>query len=88
MSIDVPDSDCCIEARVEVVFSNIHGPDDDISPRGMGVRFLNITSKDRQIIAKEILQHLQSGMEDIDSRKLQTLETLIIDPDETGTEVA
>ncbi len=88
VSIDVPDSDCCIEARVEVVFSNIHGPDDDISPRGMGVRFLNITSKDRQIIAKEILQHLQSGMEDIDSRKLQTLETLIIDPDETGTEVA
>jgi len=42
LTIDVPDSDWLIEAKAEVVFSNIYGPDDDISPRGMGVRFLTI----------------------------------------------
>jgi hypothetical protein len=66
MTIDVPNSDSYIEAKAEVVFSNIHGPDDAISPRGMGVRFLQISGKDRQIIAKEILQQLQSGEVRID----------------------
>ena len=33
--LKVPDTDSPIEAEVEVVFSNIYGPDDDISPRGM-----------------------------------------------------
>jgi len=84
MTIDVPNSDSSIEAKVEVVFSNIHGPDDAISPRGMGVRFLKISSQDRQIIAKEVLQHLQSGEVKLDSRKLQLLETLIIDPNGNG----
>lgn len=88
MIIDVPNSDSSIEAQVEVVFSNIHGPDDAISPRGMGVRFLKISSQDRQIIAKEILQHLQSGKVKLDSRKLQLLETLIIDRNGNGRAVA
>ena len=88
MTIDVPNSDSSIEAQVEVVFSNIHGPDDAISPRGMGVRFLKISSQDRQIIAKEILQHLQSGKVKLDSRKLQLLETLIIDRNGNGRAVA
>jgi hypothetical protein len=87
MTIDVPNSDSYIEAKAEVVFSNIHGPDDAISPRGMGVRFLQISGKDRQIIAKEILQQLQSGEVRIDLGKLETLQTLIVDPNETGTEV-
>jgi hypothetical protein len=80
MTIDVPDSDSSIKATVEVVFSNIYGPDDAISPRGMGVRFLKISSQGRQIIAKEILQHLQSDKAQLDSKKLQRLETLIIEP--------
>ena len=80
VTIDVPDSDSSIQATVEVVFSNIYGPDDAISPRGMGVRFLKISSQGRQIIAKEILHHLRSDKAKIDSVKLQRLETLIIDP--------
>jgi hypothetical protein len=80
VTIDVPNSDSSIQATVEVVFSNIYGPDDAISPRGMGVRFLKISSQSRQIIAKEIIQHLRSDKAEIDSRKLQCLETLIIDP--------
>jgi len=80
VTIDVPNSDSSIQATVEVVFSNIYGPDDAISPRGMGVRFLKISSQSRQIIAKEILHHLRSDKAKIDSVKLQRLETLIIDP--------
>jgi len=80
VTIDVPNSDSSIQATVEVVFSNIYGPDDAISPRGMGVRFLKISSQSRQIIAREIIQHLRSDKAEIDSRKLQCLETLIIDP--------
>ena len=84
VTIDVPNSDSSIQATVEVVFSNIYGPDDAISPRGMGVRFLKISSQDRQIIAREILQHLRSERKKIDSRTLQRLETLIIDPNGNG----
>ena len=80
VTIDVPNSDSSIQATVEVVFSNIYGPDDAISPRGMGVRFLKISGQSRQIIAKEILQHLRSDKAKIDSKTLQRLETLIIDP--------
>ena len=83
MTIDLPNSEWFIEATAEVVFSNIYGPDDKISPRGMGVRFLNITSKDRKIIAKEVLQHLQADKVEIEQWKLQNLQTLIIDENET-----
>jgi hypothetical protein len=79
MTIDVPNADWLIEAKAEVVFSNIYGPDDKISPRGMGVRFLTIASKDRQIIAKEVLQHLQAGKVEIAPWRLKSLQTLIID---------
>jgi hypothetical protein len=80
MTLQVPNSDDSIQAEVEVVFSNIYGPDDHISPRGMGVRFLEISSEDRKIIAKAVLQQLHSDKVEIDPRRLQTLQTLTIDP--------
>jgi hypothetical protein len=88
MILQVPNSDDSIEAEVEVVFSNIYGPDDHISPRGMGVRFLEISSEDRKIIAQAVLHQLQSDKVEIDPRRLQTLRTLTIDPNEIGSEVA
>jgi len=88
MTIDVPNSDWLIEAEAEVVFSNIYGPDDNISPRGMGVRFLTIGSKDRQIIAKEVLQHLQTDKVEIEPWKLKSLQTLIIDKNDINPQPA
>jgi hypothetical protein len=85
MTLQVPNSDNTIEAEVEVVFSNIYGPDDHISPRGMGVRFLEISSEDRKIIAKAVLQQLHSDKVEIDPKRLQTLQTLTIDPNEIGS---
>ncbi len=86
MTINVPDSDRSIKARAEVVFSNIYGPDDQISPRGMIVRFLEISGDDRKIIAKEAFEHLKS--KEMDPRKLEALQTIIIDQDEVGSKAA
>ena len=88
MTLQVPNSDDSIEVQVEVVLSNIYGPDDDISPRGMIVRFLEISSEDRKIMAKAILQQLQSDNEEIDSKQLKALKTLTIDPKEIGPKPA
>ena len=81
ITIDVPNSDGPLEALVEVIFSNIYGPDDDITPRGMEVRFINISSKDRQVIATEVLKHLQ--LEEMDARALEGLQTIAIDEERT-----
>ena len=72
-----------LKVKAEVIWSNIYGPDDEINPRGMGVRFLNISSDDRKVIAKEILQHLKPD-EGIDGNQLKTLKTLTINPKDIG----
>jgi hypothetical protein len=88
MILQVPNSDDSIEVQVEVVLSNIYGPDDEISPRGMIVRFLDLADGDRRIIAKAIFKHLESDKETVDPKKLQTLQSLTLDPNETGSEAA
>ena len=82
MVITSPDHE--IEAKAEVIWSNIYGPDDDITPRGMGVRFLKISGKDRRAIAKAALEHLRS--KEVDPGALEAFQTLIIDPDEASKE--
>ena len=82
MVITAPDQ--AIEARAEVIWSNIYGPDDEISPRGMGVRFLQISGQDRKAIAKAALEHLKT--EKVDSKDLEAFQTLIIDLDEVPEE--
>jgi hypothetical protein len=66
MVITAPDQP--IEAKAEVIWSNIYGPDDDISPRGMGVRFLRISGEHRRVIAKVALAHLKAAK--VDPREL------------------
>ena len=78
MVITAPDQN--IEVKAEVIWSNIYGPNDDITPRGMGVRFLKISGKDRRAIAKAALEHLKSG--EMDRGLLEAFQTLIIDPEE------
>lgn len=78
--IKAPDKSLSVKA--EVVWSNIYGPDDNINPRGMGVRFLAISGEDRKVIAKVVMQHLKSDKEEIDPKLLQTLETIIIEKDQ------
>jgi c-di-GMP-binding flagellar brake protein YcgR len=55
MVITAPDQD--IGVKAEVVWSNKYGPDDHITPRGMGVRFLDISEENQRFIAKAVNQH-------------------------------
>ena len=77
LEIKVPNSKASIAARAEVVWSNIYGPDDDISPRGMGVQFIKISSEARKFIAQTSLEHLKAKK--VDPELLETLHTLVID---------
>jgi uncharacterized protein (TIGR02266 family) len=86
LTIDIPNSDQTLKAKAEVTWSNRWGPDDDISPRGMGVRFVKISSEARKFIARAALNYLKS--EEIAPELLQTLQTLIIDVDEVKARVA
>ena len=84
MVIKAPDKSLSVKA--EVVWSNIYGPDDNINPRGMGVRFPAISGEDRKVIAKAVMKHLKSDKEEIDPKLLQTLETIIIEKDQIPSE--
>jgi uncharacterized protein (TIGR02266 family) len=85
LTIDIPNSDQTLTAKAEVTWSNRWGPDDDISPRGMGVRFVQISSEARKFIARAALSYLKS--KEIAPELLQTLQTLIIDVDEVKRSV-
>ena len=85
MAIKIPKSKNSIKARAEVVWSNIYGPDDEISPRGMGVRFVKISSEARKFIAQASLEHFKA--QKVDADLLQTLSTLVIDLSEENKKV-
>ena len=85
LSIDIPNTGQTLTARAEVTWSNRWGPDDEISPRGMGVRFVKISSEARKFIARAALNYLKS--EEVAPELLQTLQTLIIDVDEVKASV-
>ena len=76
-AIKVPNSKAVLKASAEVVWSNIYGPDDEISPRGMGVRFIDMADKTRKFIAQASLEHFKSV--DLEPELLETLSTLVID---------
>ena len=86
IAINTPNANQPLRANVEVVWSNIYGPDDEISPRGMGVRFLNISGEHRRAIAKEVLQHLEPDK--VETKTIQALQTLEIDQSKIETEIA
>ena len=86
MAIDIPNSEHSIEAKAEVVWSNRWGPDDEISPRGMGVRFVKISSEARKFIARAAMNHLKSN--EVAPELLQTLQTLVIEIDEAKPQAA
>jgi uncharacterized protein (TIGR02266 family) len=77
LAIRPPKENRTLTATAEVIWSNIYGPDDEISPRGMGVRFLNISSEDRKFIAKAVLDQLKSKK--LEPKFLETLRTIVIE---------
>lgn len=51
LSIESPDHPIQ-DVDAEVVWTNIHGPDDDLSPRGMGVRFTKMAEEEERFLRK------------------------------------
>jgi uncharacterized protein (TIGR02266 family) len=86
MAIDIPNSKNSIAAKAEVVWSNRWGPDDEISPRGMGVRFVKISSEARKFIARAVINNLKS--KEVAPELLQTLQTLVIEIDQAKSQAA
>ena len=62
-----------IGAKAEVVWSNKYGPDDQITPRGMGVRFLDISEEDQRVISEAVNKH---------NAESQTSEQIVLNLDE------
>ena len=58
MSIEISEHESLL-AEVEVIWSNIYGPDDDITPRGMIVSFTSLTPNDRLRLRNVIAEHYQ-----------------------------
>ena len=56
MVINAPEKQ--LNVKAEVVWANTYGFNDEITPRGMGVRFMNISGEDRRIIARAVADHL------------------------------
>jgi hypothetical protein len=79
LTISIPSPEHTIEATAEVIWSNRYGPDDEITPRGMGARFTKISGPDRKLIAKATLDYLKA--EKIDPDLLDTLEILVSELD-------
>jgi hypothetical protein len=61
-----------IPIKAEVVWSNKYGYNDHITPRGMGVRFVEISEEDRRLIAEVVNEH---DVVKIAADYLDTLET-------------
>jgi c-di-GMP-binding flagellar brake protein YcgR len=51
ITINTPNSHRTLTARAEVVWSNMYGYDDELTPRGMGLRFLEISEEDQRYIS-------------------------------------
>ena len=62
LTISAPSQDS-LALNAEVVWSNINVPEDKIINRGMGVRFIRNTEKDRQRLNQVIMAHLEETIQ-------------------------
>ena len=62
-----------LEFKAEVIWSNIYGRDDEITPRGMGVRFLRVSKEDQKYLKSLIEEHKKPNIEKIASKYLEKL---------------
>ena len=66
-----------LKAKGEVAWSNPSGPLEGVTPRGMGIRFLEIADEDQRFIAETTLDYFQK--ERVTSKALERLHSLLID---------
>ena len=61
MNIKAPDKS--LNVKAQVVWTNVSQVDDEINPRGMGIRFLDISNEDRLFIHWAVREHNTSQKE-------------------------
>jgi hypothetical protein len=66
-----------LQFNAEVVWSNMYGYDDEITPRGMGLRFVEISDEDRKYIGGFLKKDYE-----IEKAAFEYLNTLITEIDE------
>jgi len=49
------------DVTAEVVWTNIYGPDDDLTPRGMGVRFTGMEEQEERFLRKLVNGESKDG---------------------------
>jgi uncharacterized protein (TIGR02266 family) len=57
-------SDRIFKVRADVVWSDVSGTDDYASPVGMGIRFIDISEADQELISNMVLDYLKSAKEE------------------------
>ncbi|MDH3559270.1 MAG: PilZ domain-containing protein [Deltaproteobacteria bacterium] len=62
MSIQFSEEEAIL-AEGEVIWSNRYGPDDEITPRGMVVRFIRLSAKERKRLHDTIVKQHKKKME-------------------------
>ena len=48
-----------VQVTAQVMWSNSSAPDDELAPRGMGIRFTNIAGTDQELISALVADRLQ-----------------------------
>ena len=66
------------DVNAEVVWTNIHGPDDELSPRGMGVRFTTMPETEEKFLRK-LVREQDNGEEVPSGPEVPAVEELDLD---------
>jgi hypothetical protein len=61
MTLSFPGFRVPIEVTGEVVWTNIHGPGDSLSPKGMGIRFVNVEREQERLLSELAAQYESIG---------------------------
>ncbi len=77
LDMDVLALDYPLKAIAEVVWLNSKGNKNEITPYGMGIRFIRISSADRRFIFNEVLKHLNS--ESVETGSSVVFQTTAVD---------
>jgi len=61
ISLSFPGLNSPVELTGEVVWTNIHGVGDSLSPKGMGIRFVNIEREKERLLSELAAQYESVG---------------------------
>lgn len=78
--IEVPYLNRRVEAAAQVAWATIYSPSDEIAPRGMGIRFVDISEEDQRLINKSVLRYLQ--LEKTKPENLNSFSRLVLEPED------